>query len=192
MHPHLPPSYAPYTSSGQHLPLPVPATPISQLWFPPVQQVQQEPCEAPAVSADLNILQLPANQPVLARPLNLPQLPLLTSPIPATPATFGPSPQKPLGGNDSDYQSIRTGTAVDQSASAVVPGRKIKVSASREMDEDGENDDSVEVVASSNREVITIDDSDEDSVEILPRTLRKPRCKVQTDIHLGGSCDTCD
>lgn len=81
---------------------------------------------------------------------------------------------------------------MDQSASAVVPGRKIKVSASREMDEDGENDDSVEVVASSNREVITIDDSDEDSVEILPRTLRKPRCKVQTDIHFGGSCDTCD
>lgn len=78
---------------------------------------------------------------------------------------------------------------MDQSASTVVPGRKIKVSASREM---RENDDSVEVVASSNREVITIDDSDEDSVEILPRTLRKPRCKVQTDIHLGGSCDTCD
>lgn len=79
---------------------------------------------------------------------------------------------------------------MDQSASTVVPGRKIKVSAWREMDEDG--DDSVEVVASSNREVITIDDSDEDSVKILPRPLRKPRCKVQTDIHLGGSCDTCD
>lgn len=147
MQTHIPPSYALSTSSGQHLPLPVPATPISQLWFPPVQ-VQQEPCEAPAVSADLNILQLPANQPELARPLNLPQLPLLTSPIAAT--------------------------------------------HHREMDEDGENDDSVEVVASSNQEVITIDDSDEDSVEILPRPLRKPRCKVQTDIHLGGSRDTCD
>lgn len=75
---------------------------------------------------------------------------------------------------------------MDQSASTVVPGRKIKVSASREMDEDGE------VVAPSNREVITIDDSDEDGVEILPQPLRKPRCKVQTDIHFGGSCDTCD
>lgn len=121
------------------------------------------------LSADLNILQLPANQPMLACPLNLPQLPLLTSPMPATPATFGPSPQKPLGGADSDYQSIGTRTVVDQSASAVVPGRNHQVSALREINEDGKSDDSVEVVASSNQEVITIDDSDEDSVKILPQ-----------------------
>lgn len=82
--------------------------------------------------------------------------------MPATPATFGPSPQKPLGGADSDHQSIGTRTAAD-------PGRNPQVSASRGMDEDGKSDDSVEVVASSNQEVITIDDSDEDGVKISPQ-----------------------
>lgn len=51
----------------------------------------------------------------------------------------------------------------------VVPGRNQKVSASGKIEEEGENNDSVELVNSSIQEVITIDDSDEDIVEIVPQ-----------------------
>lgn len=190
MQPHLPPSTPLPNSSNQHLPPPVPVTPISPLWFPSMQVAKQDPCETPTVSADLNVLQLPAKWQMPTHPLKLPELPVLTSPILSSPATFGPSPQQrqwgcfPSPGNaNSDRQSDRTKTAVDQSASTEDPRRNQKVAASRELDEDVKNKNLVKLVPSSNPEVITIDDSDgEDAIFPLPQESR-PELTVSAGIQ---------
>lgn len=57
---------------------------------------------------------------------------------------------------------------MDQSASSEVPGRKQKVAALRGIDEDVKNKDSVKLVTTSNPEVITIDDSDDEDANFLP------------------------
>lgn len=56
---------------------------------------------------------------------------------------------------------------MDQSASLEVPRRKRKVAASREVDEDVKSNNIVKIVATSNLEVITIDDSDVEDTTFL-------------------------
>lgn len=150
-----------------------------------MQVDKQDPCETPTVSADLNVLQLPAKWQTPMCPLSLPELPFLTSAIPSSPATFGPSPQQRQRGcfpspvnASSDCERDRTRAAVDQSASTEVPRSKQTVAALREMDEDVKSNDLVKLVTTSNPEVITIDGSDSEAPIFPSPRQSHPQLKV--------------